>query len=130
MGQDKRTDARDKGTIKNVVYLPIIFHGNSRMATYIRIACLKPQPQGNDNRITLVWIGPDSIQRTYTVNQTTLNRYDTAEELKAAADQFTQSNFGYVLNDIWFHKNRDGVTWAIATGASPPDVWPEDGPEP
>lgn len=94
------------------------------MAAYIRIASLKPQPSDNDNRIILVWIGPDSIQREYMVNQRTLNRYATADELKAAVDDFTSKSFGYVLNDVWFHLNRDG-TWAVATGQQP-SVWPED----
>lgn len=96
------------------------------MANYIRIACRKPQPSDNDNRITLTWVGPDDIERTYAVNQRTLNRYTTADELKATLDTWTQNNFGYVLNDVWFHLNRDG-TWVIATG-TPPNVWPEDRP--
>lgn len=95
------------------------------MASYIRIASLKPQPSDNDNRIILVWIGPDAVQRTYAVNQRTLNRYANEAELKAAVDKFTQTNFGYVLTDVWFHKNDNG-TWAVATGASAPGVWPED----
>lgn len=73
----------------------------------------------------MVWIGPDDIQRTYAVNQRTLNGYATAEELKAALDDWTQKSFGYVLTDIWFHLNRSG-TWAIATGIDPPIIWPED----
>lgn len=99
------------------------------MTAFKRIKCSKPQSNPNNNRVTVTWVGPDSIERTYTVNQRILNRYDTAEAAKAALDTFTQNNFGYVLNDIWLHRNRDGVTWAIATGASPPDVWPENGPE-
>ncbi len=90
------------------------------MTTFKRIACLKPQPSDNSNRITIELDG-----RVFTVNQRILNRYDTVDELKSDLDQWTQRNLGYVINDIWFHKNRDG-TWAIATGASPPDVWPED----
>lgn len=109
------------------VYLPIVGSG-SKMTTYIRIKSAKVQPKGTDNRITCVWIGPDLIRREYTLNQNQLNRYDTAEELKAALDTFTQRNFGYTLTDIFFHLNRDG-TWAVATGA-PPDVWPEDEVEP
>lgn len=95
------------------------------MTAYRRIASLKPQSSDNNNRIVLVWVGPDSIQREYAVNQRTLNRYAAAGELKAAVDKFTQQNFGYILNDVWFHKNRDG-TWAVATGPTPPAVWHED----
>lgn len=95
------------------------------MSGYRRIASLKPQLSDNDNRIILTWIGPDAVERTYTVNQRTLNRYTTEAELKAAIDKFTQQNFGYILTDIWYHKNRDG-TWAIATGTLPPGGWPED----
>jgi hypothetical protein len=59
------------------------------------------------------------------VNQRILNRYETEEELRAALDTWTLHNLGYIVPDIWFHKNDDG-TWAIATGANPPEVWPED----
>lgn len=96
------------------------------MAIYKRVKCAKPQPNNNDNRVTVTWIGPDLVERTYTVNERILGRYDTAEEAKAALDTFTQANFGYILDDIWFHKNRDGITWAIAV-KSIPRVWPEDG---
>lgn len=95
------------------------------MTAYKRIAALTPQPSDNDNRIICVWTGPDGIERTYAVNQRTLKRYTTADALKAALDDWTQKSFGYTLNDIWFHLNRDG-TWAAATGATPPAVWPED----
>lgn len=96
------------------------------MTSYKRIASLKPQPSNNDNRIILSWIGPDLIERTYSVNQQILNNFETEEELKAAVDNFTQQNFGYVLDDVWFHLNRDG-TWAVATGQLP-NIWPEDEP--
>lgn len=95
------------------------------MTVYRRVAALKPLTSDNANRIILVWIGPDAVQREYAVNQRTLNRYVTAAELKAALDSWTGKSFGYVLNDIWFHKNRSG-TWAVATGLTPPLVWPED----
>lgn len=95
------------------------------MAAYKRIASLKPQVSDTANRIIMVWVGPDGIQREYAVNHRTLNRYVTAAELKAALDSWTQKSFGYVLSDVWFHKNRSG-TWAVATGANPPAVWPED----
>ena len=95
------------------------------MTAYKRIACLAPQASDNDNRVTLTWTGPDAIERTYAVNQRSLKRFATAEELRAAADKFTSTNFGYVLTDVWYHLNRSG-TWAIATGATPPGVWPED----
>ncbi len=95
------------------------------MTTYLRLACLKPQPSDNDNRIVCVWIGPDGVQREYAVNQRALKRYTTAAELKAALDDWTQKSFGYTLNDIWFHLNRDGG-WAAATGVSAPAAWPED----
>lgn len=95
------------------------------MTIYRRIKCAKPQPNNNNNRVTVTWIGPDAVERTYTVNERILNRYATAAAAKTALDTFTQANFGYVLNDIWFHINRNG-RWAIATGANPPSVWPED----
>src|SRR5512139_3278081 len=100
------------------------------MTIYRRIRCASVRPSDNDNRITVTWIGPDDIERTYAVNQRALNRYDTAEEAKAALDAWTMNNFGYVLSDIWLHRNRDGLTWAIATGPTPPTVWPEDEIEP
>ena len=87
---------------------------------YRRIGCLKERESDNDNRITVVLATGES----YSINQRTLARYETAEELKAALDKWTQQNLGYVLADIWFHKNADG-TWATATGDAPPDVWPE-----
>ena len=90
------------------------------MTAFRRIASLKPQPSDNDNRIIIEWDGV-----IYTVNQRTLKRYATAEELKAALDTWTQHNLGYVITDIWFHLNRDG-TWAVATGQTSPEVWPED----
>lgn len=95
------------------------------MTVYLHIASLKPQLSDNDNRMIFVWIGPDGVQRTYAVNQRTLKNYTSAEQLKAALDSWTQKSFGYTLTDIWFHLNRDG-TWAAATGANPPAVWPED----
>jgi hypothetical protein len=99
------------------------------MTVYRRVACLKVQPNDNNNRITIEWQGPDGIWRTYAVNQRTLKRYDTPEELKAALDDWTFKSFGYVLDDVFCHLNDDGVTWAIATGEEP-DVWPEDVIEP
>lgn len=98
------------------------------MAEYIRIMCLGVQPNDNDNRIYLSWIGPDDVLREYSVRQNILNNYDTEEELKAAVDLFTSYNFGYTLDDVFFHLNRDG-TWAIATGEEP-DMWAEDYPSP
>lgn len=92
------------------------------MTAYKRIASLKPGPTGNTNRMTIEWEG-----HSYSLNQTALNKYATAGELKAALDKFTQQNFGYVLTDVWFHKNRNG-RWAVATGLTPPSVWPEDEP--
>ncbi len=86
-----------------------------------RVACLRPQPSDNDNRIIVEWEG-----NSYAVNQRTLNRYANGDELKAALDKWTQLNLGYVIPDVWFHKNRDG-TWAIATGEAPM-IWPEDRP--
>lgn len=94
------------------------------MTRFHRIRCVGQRASDNDNRITVTWTGPDDILREYTVNQRSLNRIDDDQEAKAALDQFTSHNFGYTLDDIWLHKNRDG-TWAIATGAVP-DVWPED----
>lgn len=90
------------------------------MTAFNLIASLKPQPSDNDNRITIAWEG-----NTYSINQRVLDRYATTEELKAALDQWTMFNLGYVINDIWFHINRDG-TWAVAVGQAPPTRWPED----
>lgn len=95
------------------------------MTIYKRIASLKPQSTDDMNRMVIVWVGPDNIQREYFINQRTLNRYTTEQELKANLDNFTQKSFGYILNDVYFHRNRDG-TWAIAIGIDPPPVWPED----
>ena len=83
------------------------------MTSFSRVMSLKPQPRPTDNRITIEWEG-----NSYSINQQRLNQYDTAEEIKAALDQWTLANLGYVINDIWFHKNADG-TWAIATGEEP-----------
>lgn len=94
------------------------------MTAYKRIKCFHTQPSDNDNRITLVWIGSDGIEREYAVNQRTLKRYATADELKAALDSWTQKTWGYVINDVWFHINRNGA-WVIATGQEPV-IWPED----
>lgn len=94
------------------------------MTNFKRIMCIKPQPSDTDNRIIVEWEG-----NSYSVNQRTLNRYATPEELKAALDKWTTTNLGYVIPDIWFHKNDDG-TWATATGAAPPAVWPEDDTQP
>jgi hypothetical protein len=94
-------------------------------AKFIRIASLKPQPHGTDNRMIFVWIGLDGIQREYFVNQNTLKKYVSESELKAALDQWTLLSFGYVINCVWFHINDDS-TWAVAYGKYPPDVWPED----
>lgn len=95
------------------------------MAKYSHIRSLKPQPSDNDNRILIAWIGPDEIAREYAVNQRTLKRFNSEAELKAALDDWTTKNFGYTLDDVWFHLNDDS-TWAIATGANPPPIWPED----
>lgn len=95
------------------------------MTIFKRIACLKVQPSDNDNRITLEWQGPDGIWRSYAVNQRTLKRYQTPQQLKDALDDWTQKNFGYVISDVFFHLNDDGVNWAVATGQEPA-VWPED----
>lgn len=89
------------------------------MTAFTRIASLKVQGSDNDNRMVIEWAGV-----SYAINQRTLNRYTTAAEIKAALDKWAQVNLGYVINDIWFHKNRDG-SWAVATGEQPA-VWPED----
>lgn len=88
------------------------------MTAFKRIACLKPQTNDNANRVIVGWQGV-----SYSINQRTLNRFATADEAKAALVKF----LGYDVPDIWFHKNRD-ETWVIATGATPPAVWPEDAP--
>lgn len=111
-----------------LVFYPAIVFKKVVMAIYKHIASLKAQSDNNANRVTVTWVGPDLVEHTYSLNQQILNRYDTAEEAKAALDAFTQNNFGYVLTDIWFHKNRDGLRWCIATGPTPPAVWPEDEP--
>jgi hypothetical protein len=72
-------------------------------------------------------LDPFNAWQSYAVNQRTLSRYTTAEELKAALDSWTFKTWGYTINDVWFHINRDG-TWAMATGPTPPAVWPEDEP--
>lgn len=90
------------------------------MTRFNRIASFNPQAHGNDTRMVVEWEG-----HSYSINQNKLDSYATAEELKADLDAWTMYNFGYVINDIWFHKNRDG-TWAIATGSAPL-IWPEDG---
>lgn len=108
---------RATGTLANAVTTYNNFYyelGNKSIVQ--RVASLKPQPSDNNNRITLIFNGT-----TYTVNQRILNRFDDEAGLKAALDDF----LGYSPNDIWFHKNDDGITWAIATG-SEPAVWPED----
>jgi len=84
-----------------------------------RVKCVGPQPSNNNNRITLEYFYNGSWV-TYTVNQSTLNKYNTAEELKTAAETF----LGYTLDNVWFHLNRDG-TWAVAIGEEP-IVWPEE----
>jgi len=99
------------------------------MTVFRRIGALKAQSNPQSNRIMFEWqhpSGPDVGEwAIYTVNQNTLKKYKTAEQLRAALDLFTTNNWGYVLDDIWFHLNDDGVTWAIGTGQEP-DVWPED----
>lgn len=94
------------------------------MAKYQQVKCVRAQVSDNANRITVTWVGPDGVTRTYAVNQRTLNGFSTEADAKGALDTWTQKNFGYVLNDVFLHKNRDG-SWAIATGQEPA-VWPED----
>lgn len=86
------------------------------MTRFQRIKCSRVQPSDNDNRITITLLDGTS----YAVNQRSLNRFATGDELKAALEKF----LGYAVPDIWFHKNRSG-TWAIATGEFP-NIWPED----
>ena len=97
------------------------------MTVFRRVASLKPGLP-NDNRIIFEWQHPSGPLvgqwASYFINQQTLSGYSTAEELKAALDFWTNANFGYVFDDVWFHLNDDG-TWAIATGQEP-TVWPED----
>jgi hypothetical protein len=94
------------------------------MTAFKRIKSVKPQTGGNANRITITLANGT----TYAVNQSTLNKYKTGAEMKAALDLWMQANLGYVINDIFFHLNDDG-TWAIATGQEPL-IWPEDEVEP
>lgn len=89
------------------------------MTAFKRIMSLKPQASDNANRITVEWGG-----NSYSIKQSILKHFTTALELKTALDNWTQANLGYVINDIFFHRNRDG-TWAVATGEEP-QVWPED----
>jgi len=88
------------------------------MTRFQRVYVSKAVSSGNPNMITVVLDG-----RKYDVNRNTLNRFANGAELKAVPEKF----LGYAVPDIWFHRNRSG-TWAIATGANPPAVWPEDAP--
>lgn len=92
-----------------------------------RLAFLKEQQNGQSNRLIIEFYEYVSAQWvTYTMNQQTLNKYNTAEELKAALDDWMMKTYGYTMNDVWFHLNRDG-SWAVAVGIVP-DIWPEDIP--
>jgi len=99
------------------------------MTVFRRIAALKVQNNPQANRIAIEWQHPSGPNvgewASYFINENTLKKYDTPEELRAALDLFTMNNWGYVFDDIWFHLNDDGVTWAVATGQEPA-VWPED----
>jgi len=99
------------------------------MTVFRRIGALKAQSNPQANRITIEWQHPSGPNvgewATYTINQNTLRKYATPEELREALDTWTTNNWGYVIDDVWFHLNDDGVTWAIATGQEP-EVWPED----
>ena len=99
------------------------------MTVFRRIASLKEQGSPAANRIIIEWQHPSGPNvgewASYSINENTLKKYDTPEELRAALDLFTMGNWSYVFDDIWFHLNDDGVTWAVATGQEP-DVWPED----
>ena len=94
------------------------------MSRWKRVAALPASIDPQTNQIIVTWIGPDEVERTYSVRKNILDGYDTAEELKAAIDLFTQYNFGYTLDDLFIHRNDDG-SWAVATGTEP-NVWPED----
>ena len=99
------------------------------MTVFRRLAALKVQSNPQSNRIIITWKHPSgpSVGEwvTYFVNENTLKKYDTPEELKAALDLFTANNWGYTIDDVWFHLNDDGVAWAMATGQEP-TIWPED----
>jgi hypothetical protein len=108
---------RATGTLANAVTTYNNFYyelGNKSIVK--QVASLKPAASGNPNRITMALNG-----MTYTINQNTLNKFTTADEIKTACDKF----LGYSPTDIWFHLNRNG-RWAIATGPNAPTVWPED----
>ena len=75
---------------------------------------VKP-PASNTNQLTITLTDGRSFTRTR--NQV------TAFTTEAAIKTLINSALG--VTDIWFHKNRNG-RWAIATGATPPAVWPED----
>jgi len=102
------------------------------MTVFRRIGALKVQSNPQSNRITIEWQHPSGPNvgdwATFTINQVALKKYKTAEELRAALDLFTMNNWGYIIDDVWFHLNDDGVSWAIATGQEP-TIWPEDEPE-
>lgn len=90
-------------------------------ANFNRIMCLKPLPDDNSNRITVDWEG-----KSYSINQSQLKKFNSGEEIKSALDLWTQRNLGYIIENIFFHKNRDG-TWEVATGEEP-TIWWEDEP--
>lgn len=95
------------------------------MIAYNRLACLKPQLTDSKDRIIIAWMGPDKIQRTYTISQRIFDRFATSTAIKDTLDKWTTNNLGYVMDDVWFHLNRNG-RWAMATGKEPPVIWPED----
>lgn len=80
------------------------------------------------NKIEVTWMGPDQIERTVSFPEAITNKFKTSEDIKTAVDQFTTEHFSYVLDDVYFHLNRN-KTVAIATGDEPPPIWPEDEPE-
>ena len=99
------------------------------MTVFRRIGALKAQSNPQADRIVIEWKHPSGSNigewASYTINENTLRKYDTPEELRAALDLWTTNNWGYIIDDVWFHLNDDGVSWAIATGQEPA-IWPED----
>lgn len=88
------------------------------MTSYKRIKSVKSQGNPQADRII---VGLTN-EEPWTIKENALKKFDNGDELKAALDLF----LGYVIDDIWFHLNRDD-TWAIATGQEPL-IWPEDMP--
>jgi hypothetical protein len=98
--------------------LDSLFFEWSKRSGYKRIKFLRVRQSGGDNRFIIT----RSDNTTYSMTQDEITAYTNPDHLSHVIKT------KMAANDIWLHKNRDGVTWAIAIGASPPAVWPEDDP--